>query len=514
MVITIQRSASKRVSRPCSWKRKPTGTSTFYLNFYDQVEIDQGRYQTHNSSSYNLGHLADGSICGRKDPNPECFRDFTYATPVTADYFTDETHIQYMPGWQPWTDTTGWYWMLYNKSAPSTGNVVGAFVGPASRAIGNNTTGYSPYILPDDGTGRRSAGFEFTTSRASPDSRIFPNSRYAWAIWVGTKGADLGPPDTTQNIGKQMNLHGGFNLNKIYRYILTFADPARGYGAMWNDPSVVQGVVAKLRSYNRKNPYTNPYLGYLYNATSGARGLYDMWVDPSGAKTHAAVVGASRLAQNFLNTMVNGEGIYNFNYQYWMGAVQLNRTVPFIDSVLGDATATAADKATIKAVASLFAYILYDEDFVPFNTFAYSPTGNGLGAGTANMPTQYSGYRSSFTFLLPLHPFIAPFVAGNTQNASMQFKQLVNQHGSPLSSTSYANTVASSLLTMLSAKMLGTDFFQSDTPRTTRFAEWTMQVLTPPEVRFKFAANSYSRGYPAADLTPRKSMAGGGDFST
>src|SRR5262249_36216637 len=152
--------------------------------------------------------------------------------------------------------------------------------------------------------------------------------RYAWAIWVGTKGADLGLPDTTQNIGKQMNLHNGFNLNKIYRYILTFADPARGYGGMWNDTSVVQGVIAKLRSYNRTSPYTNPYLGYLYNAAPGARGLYDMWVDPSGVKTHAAVVGASTLAQNFLNTMVNGEGIYNFHYQYWMGAVQLNRTVP------------------------------------------------------------------------------------------------------------------------------------------------------------------------------------------
>src|SRR5262249_45700742 len=117
-------------------------------------------------------------------------------------------------------------------------------------------------------------------------------------------------------------------------------------------------------------------------------------------------------------------------------------------------------------------------------------------------------------FLLPLHPFIVPFVAANTQNASVQFKQAVNQQGSPVSSTSYTNTVEPSLVSMLSAKMLGTDFFQSDTPRTTRFAEWTMQVLTPPEVRFKLAANSYSQGYPSADLIPRKSMAGGGDSST
>jgi hypothetical protein len=82
--------------------------------------------------------------------------------------------------------------------------------------------------LPDDGTGQRAAGFEFMTNRGSADSTFFLTSRYDWAIWVGTQ-SDLTTPNLTQNINRQMNLHFGFNLNKIYRYVLNYADPA---GAM------------------------------------------------------------------------------------------------------------------------------------------------------------------------------------------------------------------------------------------------------------------------------------------
>src|SRR5262249_10003368 len=163
----------------------------------------------------------------------------------------------------------------------------------------------------------------------------------------------------TQNINKQVNLHGGFNLNKIYRYILDFPDPAKGYGGLYNEPSMVQGIITKLQS----DP-TKRYVRYLYNTEPSARALYDIWADATGAKTHAAVVTAQNLAQSMLNAFVNGSGVLApfSNYSYWHGGVYMNRQVPLFDSILANRTLTMVDKATIKAVASLFSYILYDDN--------------------------------------------------------------------------------------------------------------------------------------------------------
>ena len=492
--------------------------SYYALNLYPQVQPDQGRYRGHGANTSVQGYLADGSVCGGFDSRPQqdCFRDFSYASPITTNYqSTDASSIAYMQAWNPWSTGTGWYWMLYKRAASSSAPVVGAFLGPASRAIGSNATGYSPYALPNDGTGQRAAGFEFYTNRTGPDASFFPTTRYDWGIFVGTKGNDLAAPTETQNINKQMNLHGGINLNKLYRYILTFTDPAKGYGGLFNDPSVVQAIIQKLRADPAgDNPYANTYLGYLYNTEPAGRALYDMWADATGAKTHASVVSAAKLAQSMLNVFVNGDGIYDFHDHYWMGGVQMNREVPSFDSILGDPTATTSDKITTKAVASLFAYILYDEDFVPLAGFNLSVTGNGLNAGTANMPIQQIGYRNDLTLFMPQHPFLGSFAESAISGADAALQSQVSAWGASASSPHYTGASAEPTLdSLLQGKMAGTDYFATDNPRLTRFAELLMQLSTPPEVRFQLSGNSYSVGYPASTIIPRKMFAEG-DGST
>ena len=197
----------------------------------------------------------------------------------------------------------------------------------------------------------------------------------------------------------------------------------KGYGGLFNDPQVMRNIVGKLRSDRSKR-----YLSYLYSTEPTSRALYDLWADASGAKTHAAVLAAQNLAQSILDAFVNGNGIDDRNYWYWHGGIKMNQQLPFFDSILSDPTLTAADRTATKAVASLFAYILYDEDFVPLDTFGSGLTANGLNAGTANMPAQQSGFRYNYTFFMPQHPFLRQFVGKATQLINQTFQSAVSPY--------------------------------------------------------------------------------------
>jgi hypothetical protein len=483
-------------------------------NMYEQIRPDQGRYRGHFSNNYTQGHHQNGTVCA-KPPQEDCFREFDYSNAITASYITNDTSsIAYAQAWNLWSNGTGYYWMLYNKSAGASAPVIGAYLGAASRTIGGNATGFSPYFVPGDSSNRRSAGFEFITTRRGADASIFLRSRYSWGIFVGTKGDDLAAPAVTQKINRQLNLHGGFNLNKVYRYILNFADPVKGYGGLFNDPSMVQGTISKLRSNRtRGSAYSNSYLRYLYGTEPSARPLYDLWADVTGEKTHAAVVRVQNLARSMLNAFINGNGIYEFDYGYWHGGVRMYRELPVLDSILADPLLTSADKVAAKAVASLFGYILYDNDFVPLDMFGSSATDNGLNAGTANMPLQQQGYRYNYTLFIPQHPFLQQFVENVVKLTDQSFQLAINQYGASGASPHYTGAAVEPILhAMLQAKMAGTDLFV-DNPRATRFGEFLMQLSTPPEVRYLIPANTYGVRYPANNVIPRKMIAEG-DGST
>lgn len=50
--------------------------------------------------------------------------------------------------WSPWWADSGPYWMLYNREAPETANLVGVFAGRGSRALGAVSSGTGVYTLP------------------------------------------------------------------------------------------------------------------------------------------------------------------------------------------------------------------------------------------------------------------------------------------------------------------------------------------------------------------------------
>ena len=243
----------------------------YSLDIYPGLQPDQARYRGHHSTSIANGREPDGRQYRQWHERPpmDAIRDLQYHTSAPSDYNGDGPHIPRMAVWDPWVSDSGWYWMLYNSKASSDANLLGIFAGRTSEAIGAANNGAGIFTAPGP-----VAGIAFETHRRSPDARVFPRVRIAWRIFIGTKGADLGDPYQVQNIARQMNLHGGITLNKVYRYQTDFPDPPAGYVPLFMRRAAVDALIARVRSdpaeYHR-----------LYDAEPTARPLLDMWAGKS-----------------------------------------------------------------------------------------------------------------------------------------------------------------------------------------------------------------------------------------
>src|SRR5262249_35660363 len=220
---------------------------------------------------------------------------------VGVDYISSDTTRPALAVWDPWAWDTGWYWEAYNAQAPGSANVLGIFAGPASQAIGAAASGVGLYNGPA-GDRTVAAGLTLAMNRTTADARVLPRNRFAWGLFLGTKGEDLLPPDQVQPIGQQMNVHAGINLDKVQHYDPNFVDPLNGYGALYMDRATVDRLIQRVR----QDP---SYYQYLYDAEPTIRPILDLWRDPT--RVHQVVQDITGLAQGLLNALVNGDGIYD-----------------------------------------------------------------------------------------------------------------------------------------------------------------------------------------------------------
>jgi hypothetical protein len=447
----------------------------YTLDVYDGLHPDQARYRGHHATSKADGYEADGKLYRQAHTRPamDAFVDLTCEAPKS---------YRPMAVWDPWVYDSGWYWQLYDAHAAADANLIGIFAGRASRAIGAANSGVSVFTAPQGvshPTGEeRVVGFHIACHRRSPDARYFPRVRFAWGLFIGVKGGDLKDPTQVQPIARQMNLHAGINLNKILRYDVTFPDPTRGYGALYMDGSIVQRMIAQLRQ-DKAGPHGAGYYGYVYHAEPSIRELVDMWADASGEKTTQVARQIATAARDLLQALVNGDGIYDFRFHYWHGGLEMIRKSVWIDSVLASGLSIPEEKAGVKAAAALFANILWDDDFVPL--FA----AHGLNLGTENMPVQQQGYRSFYALLLAEHPSMQARAQAVAQHTIDALHHIVHESGAEMGSTHYMRaSFGPTLNSLLQLRMLGNkDPFQTE-DRLARFAEFYMNLLTPPEVRF------------------------------
>jgi hypothetical protein len=451
------------------------------------LDPDQARYRGHHSTKLVNGRKADGTIYNMSHERPEqdAIRDLRFDPPAPSSYSYTDPYIRRMAVWDPWVFDSGWYWQLYNASAGAGANLFGIFAGSAAVALGAVHNGAGVFTT-HDAAGKRATGIRLELNRRSPDARIFPKIRLIWGIFVGIKGQDLKDPREIQGIGRQMNLHGGINLNKVHRYPVD-AELRAAAKPLYMSAGVVEKLAAKVRR-------DTAYYQHLSGAEATARPLLDFWREGTAKRREEVVKGIGTIAHDLLDALVNGNGIYDFNYHYWMGGLQMSRQAVWINAVLSSPEASAEDKHVASAAAVLFAEVLWDNDFVPLFWE------NGLNLGTANMAVQQRGYRDLYALLLADQPWMRGRVEGVVKSAIDDLHESVNEAGAHMGSTHYLEASMGPLLsTLQQIQTAGVgDPFKSE-PRLSGFAEFLMNLLTPPEQRFGGTRKLVSIGDAAAE---------------
>ncbi len=447
---------------------------SYSLNVYDGLRPSQARYRGHTATSKQAGYQADGQQYrfGTSDPRQlDAFVDLSYST---------RRVYPRMAIWDPYIRDSGWYWQLYDQTASPEANLFGIFAGSASKALGAAASGVRLFTGPGQNGKNPAAGIVVSSSGRPEDGRSFPRTRYSWGIFVGSKGADLLDPNEVQPINRQMNLHGGINLNKIHRYQLSYPDPPRGYGSLYMARNDLQSLIDRLGAGTTRER--------LLAADPYSADLIGLWTDSTGKKHEQAISGIERTGQMLLDALVNGNGIYDFTYHYWHGALELSRIGPLLDQVLANPKTSADAKARVKAAAVLFASVLWDDDFVPLSN------SHGLPMGNENMAVAQQGARDFYALFLANHPSMRPRAQLVEQRSGAVLDQILNQHGAEMGSVHYiGSSFGPTLNTLLQLRMHGRDPFRAE-DRLSRFAEFYMNFLTPPEVRFGGARKLISVG--------------------
>src|SRR6516162_2685575 len=189
------------------------------LDLGTALKPDQARYQGHHATSVENGFESDGRQYRptHERPNMDAFVNLPLSGP--------SPYGRLLTRWDPWAFDTGWYWQFYNKDAPASADLLAIFQGRASRILGAH---FSGVIVQSRVPGELQLISQF--SRRGPDARVFSRNRFSWGLFSGTKN-DLHDPKAVQTVTQQMNLHAGFSLNKIHRYILDVpAEPTEANG--------------------------------------------------------------------------------------------------------------------------------------------------------------------------------------------------------------------------------------------------------------------------------------------
>jgi hypothetical protein len=452
---------------------------------------DQARYAGHHATSVDNGFEPDGREYrpwhDRPSPNMDAF--------VSLPFKGASRYGRFLTRWDPWSSDTGWYWQFYSKDGSASANLLAIFQGRASRILGAHFSGVIVKSeLPGD------LRLVSQMSRRGPDGRVFARNRFSWGIFSGTKG-DLREPTAVQTVMQQMNLHAGFNLNKIHRYVLDLpAGPAEARGLYLDRDALVE-MIEQIRA-DRAGPHGRGYYGYLYNAEPTFRPLWDAWADRSGKNARELAAMIIERSRNLADSFINGQGNYSFEYHYWHGGLAMSSDAVLIAHLLAYAEFEPRQlaphtRAQLRAVAALYGYILWDDDFVPLFD-------HGQNLGTANMPIQQMSYRDLMVLMMPHHPALTSKVAGVRARAVELLNKSVNEQGAALGSNHYLQASMGPVVNIMQQQKQG--IAPEEDPfrvlgRLTKFSEYLLHLLTPPEPRFGGRRKTVSFGDGSTETT-------------
>ncbi len=207
--------------------------------------------------------------------------------------------------------------------------------------------------------------------------------------------------------------------------------------------------------------------------------------------------------RDYLDTLVNGQGIYRHETHYFMGCLRFSADLPVADQVLGSGLLTPDEARRVKLGRALIGHLLWDNDLTPFQPEAR------VNYGPANMASMVLGTRYKYTAWLAGHPLLVEHLPTVREAAMALVERTVHPDGASSASAHYDGASMVPVLDLLQVLQTGGtwDGF-ADMPRLARHAEWDMQLLSPPEPRFGGRRKIVAIGDGSTEDAPRHGQLG------
>ena len=474
----------------------------YKINITRGLTPDKAQYRGHHASSKDAGLDPNGAVYRCDGTRHDALVNLKYDNSKKDPW--PQTTYPFMSHWDPWAVDTGFYWQLYDSRTNGSDNLIGIFAGPASRLINPGFSGVSF----DTGrvAGQPQVSLKVGFQRLMPTQKYTTHMRFGWGIFLGKKSVDVKPPMEVQGINRQMNIHSGVNLNTPAKLPATFPDPPAGYGTLYAPVTAWKGIADALRAEKLKGWRT--FYGQQYGANPYLGPLLEYWADPRPESAKKAADDVNSFAKAYLDTLINGEGIYQQSTCYFMGAEKISEDLIWIDQLLAADRLAPAEKAQLKRSAALFATALWNLDVAPMQ-------GNcGMNMGCANMGSMWLGTRYSYTLFLADHPNFRNEMEAIRKKALGLLYEYTGESGACNACAHYAGGSMVPLLNLLQQmQMRGVmDAFATE-KRLADYAEWEMQLTTPPEVRFGGLRKIISVGDGSTEASVRLGQIGTG-FAT
>lgn len=334
--------------------------------------------------------------------------------------------------------------------------------------------GASPNMVAEfPATERQAAGVRVLHNRVTASNAYFPDIRFQWALFAGTKENDLPAADVVQPITRTMNRLSGLahRLEEFENTPTVFSSDFQN-GSIYISEEAMQTLIDRIRA-------DEEFYTQMHTLDPGFKLVMDAWRDDSGAKTNEAFEAIVAYADDVVESLTNGDGIYSFYHLYTTGGNEFRRRGALIAGLLADDKLSAPQRETLEKKAALFARILWDEDFVPFSV------NHGLNLGTANMPPQFRGYRWFYALLLTPDPEFSARANAIPSKLKQEFAANLNGAGAPKGTPHYLQPALENLIfpaLQLKNEGISDEFADNDTLRL--FADFVLHLQTPPSVRF------------------------------
>ncbi|THU41524.1 hypothetical protein FAM09_05295 [Niastella caeni] len=443
---------------------------TYNVKISNGLAPDKARYRGWSSDSKEYGYEPGGELY-----RPENKRGAPMDATVDLNYGKPVMHPR-LSLWDPAGGevNTGRYWQVYN-SRDNSSNLFGFFQGKPSRLIGAKFAGPALQTRPSDpdDKGTNDAELHLSVIRVGPDNSYFPRKRFQWVAFISTK-KDLLSPEKIQPIGIELNRVSGLGavireyLNKPVKLI-----PAFYKGAIYTSVENIEGIYKRIKR-------DESFYQSLCQAEGGYKDIFDVWRYPIARKN--VLKGMLEMREQLVQQYTVGEGTYDFNNRYWMGARNFKYYTMVLSCLLADPETqiTAEERKKLEQLVGLMARIMWDDNNIPlFDS-------SGVNFGPANMSLQFrNNSRTFFALLLADDPEFKERARKAASDINKDINEAIYENGASIGSPHYTQpSIEPILFSMLQIKQAGVaDLFKTN-ERVKKFARFYSSLLTPPSCRF------------------------------